>query len=85
MTDANGGPNGRKPLAVYAVLDRKDGGRPYWLKIGAAFTNRDGSLTAVLDAVPTSTNRLQIREQKALEEGRPGGNGTARAEEEARS
>ncbi len=85
MTDANGGPSGRKPLAVYAVLDRKDGGRPFWLKIGAAFTNRDGSLTAVLDAVPTGTNRLQIREQRAAEEGRPGGNGTARAEEEARS
>ncbi|HET8724676.1 MAG TPA: hypothetical protein VFM53_10785 [Anaeromyxobacteraceae bacterium] len=85
MTDANGGPSGRKPLAVYAVLDRKDGGRPFWLKIGAAFTNRDGSLTAVLDAVPTGTNRLQIREQRAAEEGRPGGNGAARAEEEARS
>ncbi len=85
MTDANGGPNGRKPLAVYAVLDRKDGGKPYWMKIGAAFTNRDGSLTAVLDAFPSSTNRLQIREARAFDEPRPsGGNGTHR-EEEART
>ena len=64
MTDANGGPSGRKPLTVYAVLDRKDGAKPYWMKIGAAFTNRDGSLSVVLDAFPASTNRLQIREQR---------------------
>jgi hypothetical protein len=86
MNDPNGGPNGRKPLSVYAVLDRKDGARPYWMKVGAAFTNRDGSLTVVLDAFPSSTNRLQIREQRFPEEGRPG-NGTARpaaVEEEAR-
>jgi hypothetical protein len=88
MTEANGGPNGRKPLAVYAVIDRKDGGKPYWMKVGAAFTNRDSSLTAVLDAFPSSTNRLQIREQRFPEEARtPGGNGAhrAEAEEEART
>ena len=86
MTDANGGPNGRKPLSVYAVLDRKDGAKPYWLKVGAAFTNRDGSLTVVLDAFPSSTNRLQIREQRFPEEGRPqNGNGTQPAEEEVRT
>ncbi len=85
MTDANGGPNGRKPLAVYAVLDRKDGGKPYWMKIGAAFTNRDGSLTAVLDAFPSSTNRLQIREARAFDESRPAGGNGAHREEEART
>jgi hypothetical protein len=86
MSEANGGPNGRKPLAVYAVLDRKDGGKPYWLKIGAAFHNRDGSLTAVIDAFPASTNRLQIREQRFAEDApaRAGGNGAHR-EEEART
>ncbi len=85
MNDPNGGPIGRKPLAVYAVLDRKDGARPYWLKVGAAFTNRDGSLTVVLDAFPSSTNRLQIREQRVPEEGRPGNGAAAHAVEEARS
>jgi hypothetical protein len=88
MTEANGGPNGRKPLAVYAVIDRKDGGKPYWMKVGAAFTNRDSSLTVVLDAFPSSTNRLQIREQRFPEEARTAnGNGAhrAEAEEEART
>ena len=87
MTDANGGPSGRKPLSVYAVLDRKDGGRPFWLKVGAAFTNRDGSLTVVLDAFPSSTNRLQIREQRFPDDARPGnGNGASQpAEEEAQT
>jgi hypothetical protein len=72
MTDSNGGPTGRKPLSVYAVLDRKDGGKPYWMKVGAAFTNRDGSLTVVLDAFPASTNRLQIREQRFPEDAQAG-------------
>jgi hypothetical protein len=87
MSDSNGGPTGRKPLSVYAVLDRKDGGRPYWMKVGAAFTNRDGSLSVVLDAFPASTNRLQIREQRSPEEARPGnGHGAPHpAEEEART
>jgi hypothetical protein len=85
MTDANGGPNGRKPLTVYAVLDRKDGAKPYWMKIGAAFTNRDGSLSVVLDAFPASTNRLQIREQRFPEEGKGAGGNGAHREEEART
>lgn len=72
MTDSNGGPTGRKPLSVYAVLDRKDGGKPYWMKVGAAFTNRDSSLTVVLDAFPASTNRLQIREQRFPEDAQAG-------------
>ncbi len=71
----NGG--GKKPLAVYAILERKD--RPaYWLKVGAAWANRDGSTTLVLDAVPIGTNRLQIREAKTWDEVRPA-NGAAQA------
>jgi hypothetical protein len=85
MTDANGGPNGRKPLTVYAVLDRKDGAKPYWMKIGAAFTNRDGSLSVVLDSFTASTNRLQIREQRFPEDGKPAGCNGAHREEEART
>ena len=81
MSDANGGSSSRKPLTVYAVIERKDGGKPYWMKVGAAFTNRDSSLTVILDAFPSSTNRLQIREQRFPEEGRAvpeGRNGSAR-------
>lgn len=77
MNDSNG-QNGKKPLAVYAVIDRKDGGKPYWMKIGAAFTNRDGSLTAILDAFPSSTNRLQIREQKVFDDAAPPSEGNGK-------
>jgi hypothetical protein len=82
MSDTNGGSSGRRNLAVYAVVERKEGMKPYWLKIGAAFPNRDGSLTLVLDAFPSSTNRLQVREPRVFDEGR---NGAARpAQDEAR-
>ncbi len=73
MTTENGA-GGKKPLAVYAVIDRKAAGKPtIWLRIGAAFPNRDGSLTLLLDAFPTTTNRLQVREQRFPDErsGRP--------------
>lgn len=85
MNDTNGGPQGRKQLAVYAVIERKDGNKPYWMKIGAAFTNRDGSLTAIVDAFPASTNRLQIREVRFPEEGRNGAERPAELAGEARS
>jgi hypothetical protein len=67
MSEANGGLPGRKPLSVYAVIERRDGVRPYWMKLGAAFTNRDGSLTLILDAFPWSTNRLLVREARTPE------------------
>jgi hypothetical protein len=62
MNDVNGG-DGRKRLNVLAVIDRKD--KPtIWMKIGAAFPNRDGSTTLLLDAFPIGTNKLQIREER---------------------
>jgi len=68
MTTENGA-GGKKPLAVYAVIDRKEAGKPtIWLRIGAAFPNRDGSLTLLLDAFPATTNRLQVREQRFPDE-----------------
>ncbi len=71
MNDAHGGAP-KRPLAAYAIIDRKDK-PPYWLKLGAAFTNRDGSMTLYLDAVPIGTNRLQIREQRVWDEPRQAG------------
>jgi hypothetical protein len=64
MSDTNGtGP--RKPLAVYAIPpEGEDGEKRFWTKIGVAFTNRDGSTTLILDALPLGTNKLQVREQK---------------------
>lgn len=66
MSDTNG-TSGGKRLAVLAIVerpDRDDETKTYtrWVRIGAAFTNRDGSLNLFLDALPLGTNKLQVRE-----------------------
>ncbi|MBI5497030.1 MAG: hypothetical protein HY904_18595 [Deltaproteobacteria bacterium] len=38
-----------------------DGPRSFWTRVGAAFDNRDGSVTIKLDALPLS-GTLQVRE-----------------------
>ncbi len=69
MSDQSG--NGRKQLGVFAVIERKDTTKPpYWMKLGLAFTNRDGSLTLYVDAFPVGTNRLQVREIRPYDESR---------------
>ena len=50
----------KKIQAVYTVVPKSDG-KDVWLRLGAAFPNRDGSLSVVLDAIPVN-GRLQIRE-----------------------
>ena len=47
--------------AVYTIVDRQRDGKKYWLRIGSAFENRDGSMNLYLDAMPTN-GTLQIRE-----------------------
>lgn len=47
----------RKPThQVFAVLDqqssRNDENKSLWIRIGAAWTNQDGSLTCLLDSTP---------------------------------
>jgi hypothetical protein len=75
MNESTSG-SGKKPLAVYAILERKD--RKVWFKIGAAFPNRDGSINLYLDALPVGTNCLHVREQRVWDEARAAeGNGTA--------
>lgn len=66
MNDTNG-TNGAKKLAVFALVehpDRADETKTHtrWVKIGAAFVNRDGSMNLYLDAFPIGTNKLQVRE-----------------------
>lgn len=51
---------GRKEL--FAVIERGDGERGFWVKIGAAFENRDGSWSLVFDAFPTNGGRVQMRD-----------------------
>jgi hypothetical protein len=57
--------------AVYTVIDRIDaeGKRSFWVRIGAAFVNRDGSFTVKLDALPVNGS-LQIRDWPSREEWR---------------
>jgi len=50
----------RNLQAVYTVVKKSDG-KDLWLRIGSAFPNRDGSMSVLLDAVPTN-GKLQIRE-----------------------
>ena len=53
---------------VYAIVER--GPKRYWLRIGMAFVNRDGSLNVKLDAFPVS-GQLQIRDQSPPLPARP--------------
>jgi hypothetical protein len=68
--------NGSRRLAVYAIPESKDGEKRYWPRIGAAYVNRDGSITLQLEALPIGTATLQVREPKPPAE--RGGNAPAR-------
>ncbi len=46
---------------VYTVV-RRSNGKSYWVRIGVAFENRDGSWNVKLDATPTN-GELQIRDR----------------------
>lgn len=60
--------NGSKsPLAVYTIVSRERDKKSFWVKIGAAFRNHDGSLNVRLDAVPVN-GTMHIREPKAWAE-----------------
>jgi hypothetical protein len=53
---------------VFAIYETKGDGpaRSRWIRVGVAFSNRDGSLNLVLDAIPLS-GRLQIRDRRDSE------------------
>ncbi|MCS6797822.1 MAG: hypothetical protein NZ898_04730 [Myxococcota bacterium] len=57
--------NGREFKVVYTIVER--GQKKHWVRIGAAYTNRDGSLNVYLDAVPTN-GQLQIRDYRPFDE-----------------
>jgi hypothetical protein len=57
---------------VYAITERPDGARSIWTRIGVAFTNRDGSITLRLDALPVN-GVLQVRDADERREGAPVG------------
>lgn len=50
-----------RTLVVYTIVERRSDGQRLWIRIGHASRNRDGSLDATLDAIPTNGS-LHIRE-----------------------
>jgi hypothetical protein len=50
-----------KVKIAYTVVEREKDGRQFWVRVGAAFVNRDGSLNVRLDAMPVN-GTLQIRD-----------------------
>ena len=50
------------------VREGKDGTKDYWVRIGAAWTNKDGSLSVNLDALPVN-GRIILFENKEESEG----------------
>ena len=55
---------------VYAIYGSKTDGRDRrWLRVEVAFPDRDGSVNAILDALPLSA-RLQIRDRAESKTGK---------------
>lgn len=49
------------PMVVKAIIEVEGRKKPIWRRVGTAFTNRDGSINVLLDAIPFS-GKLNIRE-----------------------
>ena len=67
---------------VYTIIEREASegrdAKSFWVRIGSAFVNRDGSLNVKLDALPVN-GTLQIRDPEPKEdEGRARDNGDRR-------
>ena len=55
---------------VYTIIEKEGMEKNFWVKIGAAFENRDGSLTVFLDALPVN-GKLHVRERKPKDSEEP--------------
>lgn len=56
----------KKRFDVLQPISRRHGGT-FWMRVGSAFENRDGSLNLYLDALPLG-GKLQVREARELED-----------------
>ena len=64
-----GAGSGRSGMMIaYTIVERGD--KKYWVRCGAAFQNRDGSLNVRLDALPVN-GQVQLRTWTAEDEARP--------------
>ena len=53
--------NGSARKKVLCPLQNEKTGKTYWMRLGSAYVNRDGSYNVYLDAYPAN-GRLQIRD-----------------------
>lgn len=68
-------------MIAYTIVERSD--KKYWVRCGAAFQNRDGSLNVRLDALPVN-GQIQLRTWTAEDDAHPRRpNGTAHRDEAA--
>ena len=57
-----------KMMDVFTIIEKEGSDRSFWVKVGACFSNRDGSLNVFLDALPVN-GKLQIRAREPAAEG----------------
>jgi hypothetical protein len=51
-----------QPKEVFNIIESQEG-KAKWLRVGAAFVNRDGSINVLLNTYP-SEGKLQIRDRR---------------------
>ena len=51
---------------VYTIVEKEGYEKDFWVRIGTAFENRDGSQTIFLDTLPVN-GKLHVRERKKKE------------------
>jgi len=51
-----------KIWVVYTIIDKPGYDKSFWVRIGRAFVNRDGSFNLNLDALPIN-GKLHLREE----------------------
>jgi hypothetical protein len=54
-----------KNKAIYGIVQRGEGKKGFWTRIGIAFVNRDGSLNLRFDYLPTDPGMtIQVRDER---------------------
>ena len=53
----------KKMYKVLVPIEKKGGGKTYWMRVGTGFTAKDQtSLNLIIDAVPIGVNKFHVRE-----------------------
>jgi len=60
MGDEKRPANGGAMMDVFTIIEKEEFDKTFWVKIGAAFPNRDGTFTIFLDALPLN-GKLHVR------------------------